>query len=269
MSRFNEDRPQITPILNIIRRSSTVKSIFFHNKLLQKAYPGQFAMIWLPDVDEIPMSITTSLKEDSVEIIVKVVGEATEKIHELKQGEVIGVRGPYGNWFKINQERNVLVVVGGTGITPLRNLAIEQALTRNITLVLGGSTKAELLFLNELERARVKVYPTTDDGTMGFKGSASQLGEQLIKQGEFDLILSCGPETMIRSLADSATKHEVSMQASLERIMKCGFGICGSCALDKYRVCKDGPVFDLPQLIDMKEELGKIYRDQSGHKLSI
>ena len=77
MSRFNEDRPQVIPILNVIRRSSTVKSIFFHNKLLKTAYPGQFAMIWLPDVDEIPMSVTTSLKEDLIEIIVKVVGETT------------------------------------------------------------------------------------------------------------------------------------------------------------------------------------------------
>lgn len=265
-----EDRPRAVRILKVIERSPTVNSILFQDRKLEKAAPGQFAMVWVPGVDEIPMSVTRDPETGWAEFVVKSVGEATTALNSLPAGALIGVRGPYGTKFKPGRDdRRLLIVAGGTGITPLRRLIIEEGGRRELTVILGAKTGNELLFTKEFERLNVKLLVATDDGTEGYHGPAAELAEEEVQRGGFDSILCCGPELMISRLVELAQTRDLKLQASLERIMRCGVGICGSCEIAGYRVCKDGPVFKLPKLLEMRGELGKTYRDHSGRKVPI
>ncbi|MEM2122742.1 MAG: dihydroorotate dehydrogenase electron transfer subunit [Candidatus Bathyarchaeia archaeon] len=265
-----EDRPRIVRILRTIKRSPTVNSILLNDGELERASPGQFAMIWVPGVDEIPMSITMDPETGSAEFVVKSVGEATNTLNNLHPGDPIGVRGPYGTMFKLEKkDRKLLIVAGGTGIAPLRWLIREESEKRDLTVIIGAKTKEELLFLEELKGLDIRLWAATDDGTEGYHGPAAELAERQILKDDFNLILCCGPESMISRLIEMACSHRLKLQASLERIMKCGIGICGSCEIAGYRVCKEGPVFNLPKLLEMMGELGKIRRDHSGRKIPV
>jgi len=115
-----------TSILNIKTESPTVKTFTFKDKLCAKATPGQFLMLWIPGVDEIPLSIfDVNEKEGTVSVAVKRVGEATKTLHSKKVGEIIGVRGPFGNSFSLGHSR-ILIVGGGIGIAPLLFLAKKK-----------------------------------------------------------------------------------------------------------------------------------------------
>jgi dihydroorotate dehydrogenase electron transfer subunit len=215
-------------------------------------------MLWIPGVDEIPLSILNADADGNVSVAVKRVGGATEALHSKKMGEVIGVRGPFGNCFSLNAGRT-LMVGGGTGIAPLLFLTRRIASkTSSLTFVIGAKEKSELLFIDELERlcSRGNVVATTEDGSYGLKCLATAPLKTLLTKKKFDMIYACGPELMIRNVFDQAEKHKISLEASLERLMRCAIGLCGSCIMDKYRVCRDGPVFNSRQLREVKSELG-------------
>ncbi|MBS7645025.1 MAG: dihydroorotate dehydrogenase electron transfer subunit [Candidatus Bathyarchaeia archaeon] len=267
---YMEDRPRIVRILRIIKRSPTVNSILFQDNGLEMASPGQFAMVWVPGVDEIPMSATTDPETGSAELVVKSVGEATTALNNLRPGDLIGVRGPYGTGFRLRgRDRRLLIVAGGTGIAPLRKLIRREAGKRDLTVILGARTREELLFLEELGSLSIKLLVATDDGTEGYHGDAAELAEENVTKDDFNLILSCGPEPMISRLLEVACAHRLKLQASLERIMKCGIGVCGSCDIAGYRVCKEGPVFNLSKLLGMAGELGRTRRDHSGRRIPV
>jgi dihydroorotate dehydrogenase electron transfer subunit len=142
----------------------------------------------------------------------------------------------------------------------------------SVTFVLGGKTRDELLFLSELERLKSKklrLVTSTEDGSCGISGLCTQPVERLLAEEDFDLVLGCGPELMLFSVFELAEKHGVPFQASLERLMRCAIGLCGSCVLGKYRVCADGPVFNSVQLREMKGEFGFVRRDFSGRKIPL
>jgi len=242
----------------------SIKTIRFFEKL--DADPGQFAMVWVPGVDEFPMSISYAGKHFG--ITYQVVGDGTKALAKMRVGEKIGIRGPYGRGFEIKGKR-LLVVAGGTGMAAL-GLLVEAAKARRsaVDLVLGARTSKELLFEARAKRAGARVHVSTDDGSKGFKGLATELAKSALDDGEYDLICACGPERMIVGLLRIAKGRHMKMQASLERMMKCGIGICDSCALDGKHVCKDGPVFDSDEL-EAFEELGKTKLDLSGRKTPI
>ncbi|MBW2983987.1 dihydroorotate dehydrogenase electron transfer subunit, partial [Candidatus Woesearchaeota archaeon] len=108
----------------------------------------------------------------------------------------------------------------------------------------------------------------TDDGCVGFKGFTSDLLEQFLKKKKYKIVYTCGPEIMIKKVFDICEKHKINCEASLERFMKCGFGVCGNCAIDDQMVCKDGPVFDSVKLRKLTE-LGKFARLMSGKKVPL
>ncbi|MCK4474712.1 hypothetical protein KAU30_02620, partial [Candidatus Bathyarchaeota archaeon] len=120
------NRLRTTQILSVKDESSTVKTFTFKDRLCAKAKPGQFLMLWIPSVDEIPLSILDTEENGMVSVAVKKVGEATEALHNKKVGSVIGVRGPFGNSFTLKEGR-VLMVGGGTGLVPLLFLAKKLA----------------------------------------------------------------------------------------------------------------------------------------------
>jgi dihydroorotate dehydrogenase electron transfer subunit len=260
-----------TSILNIKTESPTVKTFTFKDKLCAKAKPGRFLMLWIPGVDEIPLSISdVNGKEGIVSVAVKRVGEATKALHSKKVGETIGVRGPFGNSFTLSSGK-ILMVGGGIGIAPLLLLAKKLAFSKAAKMVLavGAKTKNELLFLDELKGicGEKNVLAATEDGSYGVKALASELVENILAKKGFDMVYACGPEQMLLKVFNLCEKHHIFMEASLERLMRCAIGICGSCIIGKYRVCRDGPVFNTSQLRSVKDEFGVWKRDFDGRKI--
>ena len=258
-------------ILNVNTETSTVKTFTFKDKECAKAEPGQFLMLWIPKVDEIPLSILDARKNGEVAVAVKKVGEATEALHSKKVGEVIGIRGPFGNSFTIKNGR-ILMVGGGTGIAPLLFLTKKLASkTAKLVFVMGAKTKEELMFIDELEElcSKGNVVATTEDGSYGVKGLATTPLETLLTKERFDMLYTCGPEQMMRKVFDLAEKHRIALEASLERLMRCAIGLCGSCVVGKYRVCRDGPVFTASQLREVKSEFGVSKRNFSGKRIPL
>ena len=249
-----------------------VKSIFFKDKLSSLAKPGQFLMVWIPGVDEIPLSISFA-SDGLAAVTVKEVGEATRALNKMAEGGLIGIRGPFGSHFKIFGKR-ALVVGGGIGSAPL--LLLINKLLRNSVKTLfieGAKMHSEILFQDQLNLLRdeydLEIVFTTDDGSYGVKGLVTDVAERYLSKRRFDSLYACGRELMIRKLFLLSEKYTVPMQASLERIMRCAIGICGSCVIGKYRVCRDGPVFDSKQLREINNELGRFKRDFRGDKVSI
>ena len=265
------NKHRITKILEIKTESPTVKTFTFKDKICAKAKPGQFLMLWIPSVDEIPLSILDAEEDGNVSVAVKKVGEATKALHNKKVGDLIGLRGPFGNSFTL-KEGKILLVGGGTGIAPLHFLTKKLApKASKLTLIIGAKTRQELLFMEKLKKfcGEERLLATTDDGSYGVKGLASELSETILTKEKYDAIYACGPEQMIRKVFETAEKTGISIEASLERLMRCAIGLCGSCVIGKYRVCKDGPVFNGDQLREVKEELGISKRDFDGRRIPL
>lgn len=239
-----------------------IKTMRFDEKL--EAMPGQFVMVWVPGVDEFPMSVTYTGSQFG--IAYQIIGDGTKALAEKKIGDRIGIRGPYGNGF-ILKGKKMLVVAGGVGMAPVAPL-IDSAKKGSVDLVLGARAREELLFEKRATAAGAKVHIATDDGSKGFKGFASELAKELMNEHRFDQVYACGPEMMIAKVIDLASMKKVPIQASLERIMKCGIGICDSCALDGFHVCKDGPVFSQVELKNL-DDLGRAKLDPAGRKVPV
>lgn len=268
-----DNRLRTTQILNVKVESPTVKTFSFRDGQCAKAQPGQFLMLWIPGVDEIPLSILGVEEGGLVSVAVKNVGQATKALHEAKEGDVIGVRGPFGNSFSMIKG-SVLIVAGGTGTAPLVFLAnrLLPSMTREV-FVLGAKTRDELLFMNQLEqsfnRSQVQLVTSTEDGSCGITGLCTEPVEQILAKETFNIIYTCGPEKMLRKIFELAEEHRTNLEASLERLMRCAIGLCGSCTIGKYRVCADGPVFTSKQLREVKSEFGNSKRNLTGRKIPL
>ena len=230
-------------------------------------------MLWIPGVDEIPLSILDVKENGTVSVAVKKVGEATQALHNKRAGDIIGVRGPFGNNFT-TKEGKILMVGGGTGTVPLLFLAKKLASkATKLVFVIGAKTREELLFMDELKRIlareKTRLIAATEDGSYGIKGLATTPLETLLEKEKFDMIYTCGPEQMMRKVFDLAEKYGIVLEVGLERLMRCAIGLCGSCVIGRYRVCKDGPVFTAEQLREVKNEFGVSKRDFDGRKIPL
>lgn len=260
------------PIVRIEAESPTVKTFILRDKQCARAKPGQFLMLWIPGVDEVPLSIMDAKEDGTVAVSVKAVGEATRALHQKRTGETVGVRGPFGNSFVMRGQK-ILVVGGGTGIAPL--MFLTRKLVSNAvstTFVLGAQTRDELLFKSDLEKLgtkRVRLLTSTEDGSCGLTGLCTEPLEQMLTEEKFDMIYACGPEQMILRVFELAENQRVNVQASLERLMRCAIGLCGSCVIGKYRVCADGPVFTSRQLREVRNEFGLSKRDRYGKRVPL
>jgi dihydroorotate dehydrogenase electron transfer subunit len=246
-----------TRIIRIQTESPTVKTFTMTDRLCSKAKPGQFLMLWIPGVDEIPLSIL-NINNGLVSVSVKAVGDATRHLHMLEAGATVGIRGPFGNNFTESRGR-ILMVAGGTGTAPLLFLAKQlSSKTERLSFVEGAKTKDELLFVRELGGIcnEKTLITTTEDGTAGLQCLVTQPLASLLDKEKFDMIYTCGPEIMVKKIFELTEKRKLPIEASLERLMRCGIGVCGSCVIGKYRVCRDGPVFNAAQLREVQDELG-------------
>jgi dihydroorotate dehydrogenase electron transfer subunit len=230
------------------------------------AKPGQFFILWLPRLDEKPFGISYQDKEKFRATICKV-GLFTEKLFQLKKGDKVGIRGPYGTHFEL-KERNIALVAGGYGFAPLSFLA-DEAIKKGIKVnfIKGARTKEILVDCNKDSKI-CNVFYTTDDGSFGEKGYATDKLKKLLEKQKIDCIYTVGPEIMMKKVVELSDEYDVDCQLSLERYIKCGFGICGQCVVDDLgiRMCKEGPVID-KELAKKIREFGKYKRDASGKKI--
>jgi dihydroorotate dehydrogenase electron transfer subunit len=277
---------QTVKIKSIKALCTGVKTLEFNIKECKssnyiKPQAGQFVMIWVPGVDEVPMSLSGCDENGNWTITVKNVGECTSAIHNLNEGDFIGVRGPLGNYFKLPRERSTISILigGGFGIAPLKYLASELSKKKFKTIIIeGAKIGEELVFVddfNTLDNDYSEIFYCTDDGSYGLEGMASDTFNDLIKKRlKSDLanlkVFACGPEIMLFKIFQICKKYNIELEASLERIMRCGCGLCGLCTIDPLGVlvCKDGPIFNSKILREM-DDFGKFKRDFTGKKVPL
>lgn len=284
------DRPRAVPILGIQRETARHFTLTFRDPLLAASHPGQFAMLWIPGVDEVPMALGESPAPGTCSIVVDEIGNGTKALGKMTPGELIGVRGPYGNRFPAAEGRTLLVG-GGIGVPPLVLVAQEakqakrkatgalaheghgQAAASNasrratVEFVIGARSGDLLAGLASVERWSDKVHVCTDDGSRGAKGYTTDVAAKLMQSQPFDVVMTCGPEVMMEKVVDLATKHKVPVYASIERYMKCGIGICDQCTLGPgIRLCREGPILSGEQL-KICPEFGQEMRAPDGSRV--
>tara|TARA_B100000315_G_C14484371_1_gene544466 strand:- start:6 stop:791 length:786 start_codon:yes stop_codon:yes gene_type:complete len=253
-----KDIPKIIEIRKVVQESKGDKSFFFKHQLNCK--PGQFIMVWLPGEDEKPMAVSY-INKNEFAFTSQSIGTFTNALDKLKKGDKLGIRGPYGNSFSI--KGNACVVGGGVGMASVSTL-IDKL--KNPVIINGARTKEHLVYLKRYKGKKMIV--TTDDGSFGRKGFTTDVLKEVLSDGKIKIVHTCGPEIMMKKVLDICNKHNVECEASLERMMKCGFGVCGACMCNDKLVCQDGPVFNSSQL-DKMSEFGNFKRLKNGRKKRI
>nr|MBN2276871.1 dihydroorotate dehydrogenase electron transfer subunit [candidate division Zixibacteria bacterium] len=226
--------------------------------------PGQFVHIRLPDTNVFfrrAFSIYDySPEQKTIKIIFKVFGRGTKLLAGLHRGDRLDVLGPLGNGFRLPGRREtVILVAGGIGMPPIYLLAkilTEKGFDQKRLLYFyGGATRDDLVELKKIRQLGVRVYPATEDGSLGFRGLITGALVDVIdsRQGKFRMY-ACGPEGMLRAVDELAGKMGIPGQLSLEAPMPCGIGICLGCIkplrVGGYtRICREGPVYEIGEVI--------------------
>ncbi len=221
----------VVRVNRVIRHTPKISTIEF--KPAVAAYPGQFVMVNVFNYEEIPLSLSSSNT-----LTVKAVGETTSALVDMQPGEKLGLRGPFGRPFTPGSRP--LIIAGGIGIAPVRFLYhYLQKCGSDVQLIYGAKTREELLFVNEFDNA---IF-ATEDGSFGLESTVVEVLKEL-DLTHYDRICCCGPEEMMRAVYEMLGDAAVKAEFSLERYMRCGVGVCGSCVLENgLRVCADGPIF--------------------------
>ena len=222
--------------------------------------PGQFNMLYAFGIGEVPISISGPAKEsDRFLQTIRGVGNVTKALNNLKPGQKVGLRGPFGNAWPIEEAKgkDVVIMAGGIGLAPLRpavySLISQRDQYGDISLLYGARTRQGLLFHNEFESWRgkygIQVKVTVDSGDQDWKGNVGVV-TTLVPRVSFDpsscIAMICGPEIMMRFSALELTHAglaEDEIYITMERNMKCAVGFCGHCQFGPAFICKDGPVF--------------------------
>ncbi len=225
---------------------------------IPKIFPGNFAELQVPDAPDVflrrPFSILdVNYEEKIISFYIKVIGKGSRKLGELKPGQKVNMIYPLGNSYNIKEEdENVLIVGGGSGIAPFILLGRElKRRNINTTFLLGARSARDILLTEQFARYG-KVLVTTEDGTMGEKGLVTQHSVFDSKNFYFDKIYTCGPDPMMKAVGRIALERNIPCEASLENMMACGFGVCLCCVTPTQegnkRVCIEGPVFNVNYL---------------------
>ncbi len=220
--------------------------------------PGQFTMVYVFGVGEVPLSISGSPdRPESLVHTVRAVGAVTNAICALEPGDTVGVRGPYGTGWPDARNRDLLIIAGGIGLAPVRPL-IDQVIAHrqdyfSVGLAYGSRSPAELLYRDELDAwsngDAIDVQVTVDRGDPTWRGDVgvvTPLVQRIRYVTDETIAVICGPEMMMRVVARTLEDRGMTpdnIYVSLERNMKCGIGLCGHCQFGSDFVCTDGPVF--------------------------
>ncbi|CAM2067288.1 FAD/NAD(P)-binding protein [Sulfidibacter corallicola] len=233
--------------------------------------PGQFSMLYVMGLGEIPISLSGDPAESGLWIhTIRGVGNVSQALVRAIPGDRIGVRGPFGSAWPLDRARgrDVLVVAGGIGLAPLRpliyRLAAEPEAYGRITVLYGARTPEDILYFHQLqawkESARFHVRVTVDSGADDWSGNLGPV-THLISPVDFDpasvVVFTCGPEIMMRFVIRLLLGLGVAGERiflSMERNMKCAVGFCGHCQYGPHFVCKEGPVFGYDQVAHLLAE---------------
>lgn len=266
-----DSRPKILPIKKIVVETENIWTfVFDYSKFshLGGSKPGQFVMLWVPGVEELPLSIAY---DDGKEfwLTVAKVGDGTEALFGMKVGDDVGVKGPFGTSYEFKKGERLVLMAGGYGAAPMYSVACAALkIGCKVDFVVGARSKDLLLYKKRVEAMGVKYHAATNDGSYGHKGFNTEILEEILAGGaKVDRVFACGPEMMMKRVAEIAGRAGVNCQISLERYMKCGFGVCGQCCVDDTGecVCTSGPVYDGEKALRLRE-FGKYHRDGVGRK---
>ena len=267
--------PDIAVIKEKIEETGDVTTfrIQFQDPEEQKLFtyrPGQYVMVSVFGVGEIPISITsTPTRSEFIELAIKNVGLVSAAVHRLHEKDELGIRGPFGNGFpyEIAFDKHLLFVAGGIGLAPLRSLISfsldMQDRFRKIDILYGSRTPSDLVFRREFKlwegQEGVSFWVTVDRGTEMWKGRTglvTSLFEEADVNGEDTVAFVCGPPVMIpfviRDLQARGFSDEFII-STLERHMKCGVGKCGHCCIGERYICQDGPVYSYEEMKKLAE----------------
>jgi NAD(P)H-flavin reductase len=236
-------------------------------------HPGQFNMLYLFGVGEVPISISGDpTRPESLVHTVRAVGTVTRKMQNLRKGDCLGVRGPFGTSWPIREAygHDVVIITGGIGMAPLRPAMYELIAQREkfgkVNLLYGARTPEEILYHKQIQEWRgnfdLDVEVTVDSAKEDWRGNVGVVTTLFPKasfEPEQTIAMVCGPEIMMRYCITELLGRgvpEEKIYISMERNMKCGFGLCGHCQMGSKFICKDGPVFaypDIKQLLNIRE----------------
>jgi sulfite reductase subunit B len=266
----NPYRPVEAKVLDVITETPTIKTIRFKPKEPVTFETGQFVEITIPGVGEAPFTPSSppSVK-DTMEVSVMKVGKVTDKIHELKKGDIIGVRGPLGTGYPVDEfrDKEVLVVGGGCGFAPLRSLMYElferSGQFKKLFFRGGCKTPRELVYQDETKewakRKDLNLRLTVDAGDKSWKGNVgvvTTILDDIDMDCKKGIAVVCGPPIMMKFATMKLLKmgfRENNIFLSMEKNMSCGIGKCGHCRIGTYYACKDGPVFTYDKIKDFPE----------------
>jgi NAD(P)H-flavin reductase len=234
--------------------------------------PGQFVEVSIMGIGEAPISVSSSpTRGDSFEMVVRNVGNVSGAMHQLKAMNRVGIRGPYGKAFPVEEMKgkDILFICGGIGLVPVRS-AIQYVLDNRdeygrIMILIGTKTSADRLFSEEIDEWRkvknmtlLETVDHRDDYWAGIEGVITTL-LPLVKVNPNDTVaIICGPPIMYKFVIIHLRKMEIldkDIYMSLERRMKCGIGKCGHCQINQIYVCQEGPVFKFSDISDVEEAI--------------
>lgn len=267
--------PEVATLIK--KKEMTPYDTFFEFELKDRSLghlPGQFAEISIPGIGECPISISSPPSEDEkFQMVIRNVGNVTNAIHSLEVGDSVGIRGPFGTSFPMNnlKGKNLLFITGGIGLVPARS-AILYALQhredyKDITILFGCQDPGQRLFINEIEewqnREDINFHETVDrvehHQWSGNIGVITTLLPKLENVNPFETYaIVVGPPVMYKYVIMGLHDMEFPddhIILSLERRMKCGVGKCGHCQMDNIYVCQDGPVFYYDDIKHLKEAI--------------
>jgi dihydroorotate dehydrogenase electron transfer subunit len=239
---------------------------FLSKEIAREARPGQFVMIRAKRFSEPllarPFSIHR-LEGNRVDLLIRAAGPGTRHLCGLSPGEVLETKGPLGRGFRLDSERDSILVAGGIGVAPMFFLAqrlMQKKRSKAVVpprVLIGAGSKKELLGLREFKEMGLRVQAATEDGSFGRQGLVTELLKGLAARGiERAVIYTCGPPKMLRAVASWAAAGNVPCQVSLEARMACGMGACLGCSVARplesgpgyAKVCQDGPVFEAQEV---------------------
>ena len=277
-----QKRQEINPLIpmrarveRVIRETPDTVTLYLRSLdgAFRRFLPGQFSMLYVFGVGEVPISISGDPEEKSFQAYtVRKVGVVTGALTRLKPGDILGVRGPYGTSWPLEEarEKDLVIVAGGIGLAPLRP-AIYQILRDRrsygmVWILYGARTPRDLLYRKELMRWRgmldLEVLVTVDAGPPNWRGRVgvvTTLFPSIRLDPDNTVAMVCGPEIMMRFTVKELEKMGVSHEniyISMERSMKCATGFCGHCQFGWHFLCLDGPVFQyskIKKLFEVRE----------------
>jgi NAD(P)H-flavin reductase len=262
----NPYQPINGEIVDIIDESPTIKTFVIVPENEFTFATGQFVELTLPGIGEAPFTPSSSPKQtDKMEISIMKAGCVTGMLHECEKGQKVGIRGPYGKGYPVDEfvGKDVLIVGGGVGLAPIRSLFLTLVDRiddfKSVVCRFGARTPEDLIYKGSLFGEWQKIADggmklTVDIASNGWSGNVGVV-TTIVKADDVDIqnavVVICGPPIMMKFATEQALGYgfrEEDIYLSMEKNMSCGIGKCGHCMLGKYYVCKDGPVFTFDQI---------------------